>query len=138
MEYELNELNDNIICLCFWFTEQIYPTELPVEIIWWSNQCQNLRMGNWKLELGKMAIYMAFPVTSFYVYHQVDWFEDQIADMHRKVRSKESITNKMELQECVEMMRSHRDKQFKEELAKMKSEISDIKWLEILFTILSK
>lgn len=74
-----------------------------------------------------MAIYMAFPVTSFYVYHQVDWFEDQIADMHRKVRSKESITNKMELQECVEMMRSHRDKQFKEELAKMKSEISDIK-----------
>ena len=84
-------------------------------------------MGTWKLELGKMAIYMAFPVTSFYVYHQVDWFEDQIADMHRKVRSKESITNKMELQECVEMMRSHRDKQFKEELAKMKSEISDIK-----------
>ena len=74
-----------------------------------------------------MAIYMAFPVTSFYVYHQVDWFEDQIADMHRKVRSKESITNKRELQECVEMMRSHRDKQFKEELAKMKSEISDIK-----------
>ena len=95
-------------------------------------------MGNWKLELGKMAIYMAFPVTSFYVYHQVDWFEDQIADMHRKVRSKESITNKMELQECVEMMRSHRDKQFKEELAKMKSEISDIKLLKILFTILSK
>ena len=84
-------------------------------------------MGNWKLKLGKMAIYMAFPVTSFYVYHQVDWFEDQIADMHRKVRSKESITNKMELQECVEMMRSHRDKQFKDELAKMKSEISDIK-----------
>ena len=27
-------------------------------------------MGNWKLEVGKMAIYMAFPVTSFYVYHQ--------------------------------------------------------------------
>ena len=28
-------------------------------------------MGNWKLEIAKMAIYMAFPVTSFYVYHQV-------------------------------------------------------------------
>ena len=62
-------------------------------------------MGNWKLELGKMAIYMAFPVTSFYVYHQVDWFEDKIADMHRKVRSKESIQNKKELQDCVDMMR---------------------------------
>jgi len=28
-------------------------------------------MGNWKLEVAKMAVYMAFPVTSFYVYHQV-------------------------------------------------------------------
>ena len=28
-------------------------------------------MGNWKLEIAKMVIYMAFPVTSFYVYHQV-------------------------------------------------------------------
>jgi hypothetical protein len=30
-----------------------------------------LKMGNWQLEVAKMAIYMAFPVTSFYVYHQV-------------------------------------------------------------------
>ena len=28
-------------------------------------------MGNWQLEIFKMAVYMAFPVTSFYVYHQV-------------------------------------------------------------------
>ena len=31
-------------------------------------------MGNWKLEIAKMVIYMAFPVTSFYVYHQVGIF----------------------------------------------------------------
>ena len=31
------------------------------------------KMGNWQLEIAKMAIYMAFPVTSFYVYHQVRW-----------------------------------------------------------------
>ena len=30
-----------------------------------------VEMGNWKLEIAKMVIYMAFPVTSFYVYHQV-------------------------------------------------------------------
>jgi len=82
-----------------------------------------LAMGNWKLELGKMAIYMAFPVTSFYVYHQVDWFEDDIADMHRKVRTKESMHNKKELQDCVDMLRSHQDKKFKDELAKMKTEL---------------
>ena len=29
-------------------------------------------MGNWQLEVAKMAVYMAFPVASFYVYHQVN------------------------------------------------------------------
>jgi len=70
-----------------------------------------------------MAIYMAFPVTSFYVYHQVDWFEDEITDMHKKLRSKETVTNAEELKECVAMMRSHQDKKFKDELAKMKEDV---------------
>lgn len=83
-------------------------------------------MGNWKLEIAKMVIYMAFPVTSFYVYHQVDWFEEEITELHRKVRTKESMENTKELQDCVEMMRSHRDKKFKDELAKMKQEMGII------------
>ena len=29
-------------------------------------------MGNWQLEVGKFAIYMMFPVASFYAYHQVE------------------------------------------------------------------
>jgi len=77
-------------------------------------------MGNWQLEVAKMAIYMAFPVTSFYVYHQVDWFEDELTEIHKKVRTKECIENKAMIDEAVEMMRSHRDKKFKDELAKMK------------------
>jgi len=80
-------------------------------------------MGNWQLEIGKMAIYMAFPVTSFYVYHQVDWFEDKLKDIHTKTRTKETIQNDKEIKEYVEMMRTHRDKQFKEDLAKMKEEL---------------
>ena len=59
-------------------------------------------------------------------YFQVDWFEDEITDLHRKVRTKESMENTKELQDCVEMMRSHRDKKFKDELAKMKQEIGII------------
>ena len=57
---------------------------------------------------------------------QVDWFEDQIVDLHRKVRTKESVNNTKELHDCVEMMRSHRDKKFKDELAKMKEEMGII------------
>ena len=31
-------------------------------------------MGNWKLEIAKMVIYMAFPVTSFYMKNMPYWF----------------------------------------------------------------
>jgi len=79
-------------------------------------------MGNWQLEIAKMAIYMAFPVTSFYVYHQVDWFEDELTEIHKKVRTKETIENHKMIEEAVTMMRTHSDKKFKEKLAKMKEE----------------
>ena len=46
--------------------------------------------------------------------------------MHRKLRTKESVENTKELQDCVDMMRSHRDKKFKDELAKMKQEMGII------------
>ena len=84
-------------------------------------------MGNWQLEIGKMAIYVFFPVTSFYVYHQVDWFEDELTAIHKKVRTKKTLENAKEIEECAEMMRSHRDKKFKEELAKMKEEVGIMK-----------
>ena len=97
-------------------------------------------MGNWQLEIAKMAIYMAFPVTSFYVYHQVmfravkclhckmiklqvDWFEDELTEIHKKVRTKDTLDNHKQIEECVNMMRNARDRKFKEELAKMKEEV---------------
>ena len=39
-------------------------------------------MGNWKLEIAKMVIYMAFPVTSFYVYHQVGTADNWTMSCH--------------------------------------------------------
>jgi len=78
-----------------------------------------------------MAIYMAFPVTSFYVYHQVDWFEDEMTAIHKKVRTMETIENAKQIGECAEMMRSYRDKQFKLELAKMKEKVGILGEIEI-------
>ena len=53
----------------------------------------------------------------------MDWFEDELTEIHKKVRTKETIENKKQIDECIEMMRSHRDKKFKDELAKMKEEV---------------
>jgi hypothetical protein len=38
----------------------------------------------------------------------VDWFEDHIADMQKKLRTVETIENRQQIAECVEMMRKHR------------------------------
>jgi len=53
----------------------------------------------------------------------VDWFEDELTEIHKKVRTKETIENKKQIDECVDILRSHRDKKFKDELAKMMEEV---------------
>ncbi|RXG59688.1 hypothetical protein Avbf_08465 [Armadillidium vulgare] len=35
-------------------------------------------MGGWKLESGKMALYISFPVILFYVFNQPKYFEDWV------------------------------------------------------------
>ena len=54
---------------------------------------------------------------------KVDWFEDELTEIHKKVRTKDTIANHKQIEECVDMMRSHRDKKFKDELAKIKEEV---------------
>jgi hypothetical protein len=43
---------------------------------------------------------------------QVDWFEDQIVEMQKKLRTAETIENRKQITECVEMMRQHRYSHF--------------------------
>ena len=54
---------------------------------------------------------------------QVDWFEDELTEIHKKIRTKDTIENHKQVQEFKEMMSSHRDKKFKAELAKMREEV---------------
>ena len=35
-------------------------------------------MGGWKLEIGRMALYMAFPVGMFYLFNQPQYFEEHV------------------------------------------------------------
>jgi len=67
-------------------------------------------MGNWQLEVGKMAIYMAFPVGTFYAYHQIEWFADQYKDMQRKVYSSEDPNAKAEFHAFLKGLKEHEEK----------------------------
>lgn len=42
-------------------------------------------MGNWKLEIGKMALYMSFPVVLFYVFNQPKLFEEWTVQKRREL-----------------------------------------------------
>jgi len=83
-------------------------------------------MGNWQLEVGKFAIYMMFPVASFYAYHQVDWFEDSYKEIQKKVNTKESIQNQKEIQEFITTLKDHRtqerESKFQDKLEKLREE----------------
>jgi protein PET100 len=82
-------------------------------------------MGNWQLEVGKMAIYMAFPVVTFYAYHQVDWFADQYKMVQRKVHSSEDPKAREELKEFIKALQEQKEKKKNIEMAKMWNTESD-------------
>ncbi|XP_023342038.1 protein PET100 homolog, mitochondrial-like [Eurytemora carolleeae] len=79
-------------------------------------------MGKWQLEVAKMALYMIFPVASFYAYHQVDWFEDNFKDIQGKIYSKENMETKKELSEFIEKLREHRERKVQSELVRLQAE----------------
>lgn len=74
-------------------------------------------MGNWQLEVAKMALYVFFPVASFYAYHQVDYFEDILRQFERKRVTKTTLENDRLIQEGFEKIRL-KDKERHEELLK--------------------
>jgi len=81
-------------------------------------------MGNWQLEVGKMAIYMAFPVATFYAYHQIDWFADQYKGMQRKLYTTEDQMAKVEFQEFLKGMKEFEEKKRKHELMRAESSVA--------------
>lgn len=40
-------------------------------------------MGNWKLEVGRMTLYVLFPVAVFYIFNQPQYFEDWVIQTKR-------------------------------------------------------
>jgi len=76
-------------------------------------------MGNWQLEVAKMAIYMAFPVFTFYAYHQVDWFAEQYKGVQRKVYSSEDPKAKAEFKEFLQAVSKQGEREKNLEYAKM-------------------
>ncbi|BES91943.1 LTV1 homolog (S. cerevisiae) [Nesidiocoris tenuis] len=72
-------------------------------------------MGTWKLEVGKMALYMMFPVATFYLFNQPQYFEEYVTSMKRDFFPPENPEHRKMLEETIANINK------REELAMLKA-----------------
>lgn len=68
-------------------------------------------MGGWKLEIGKMAMYMSFPVILFYVFNQPKYFEEWTVRMRRELYPPLDKMHNQEIEECIRKLHERKEKE---------------------------
>ncbi|KAK5649996.1 hypothetical protein RI129_001025 [Pyrocoelia pectoralis] len=58
-------------------------------------------MGNWKLEVVKMTIYMAFPVGLFHYFNQPQYFEEWVINKRREMYPPDDRPELIEMKEAI-------------------------------------
>lgn len=70
----------------------------------------------WLLEIGKMAIYLTFPVATFHYFNKPEYFEKFVIEKKREMYPHEDETYREEVQL---LFRSMKDKSQKEHLERL-------------------
>ncbi|XP_014262548.1 protein PET100 homolog, mitochondrial [Cimex lectularius] len=73
-------------------------------------------MGGWKLEVGKMALYMAFPVGIFHFFNQPQYFEDWVVSVKREIYPPENPIHREMLENAKESLRKKEELNLKKQL----------------------
>ena len=73
-------------------------------------------MGGWKLEIGKMAMYMAFPVVLFHIFNQPGYFEEWVTSKKRELYPPDNLGHRAELQQAIKDLREKREVQMLKQL----------------------
>lgn len=68
-------------------------------------------MGNWKLEVGRMAMYMSFPVVLFYYFNQPKYFEEWVTKTKRELYPPDNPQNNVMMNNLINEMRKKELKQ---------------------------
>ena len=62
-------------------------------------------MGNWKLEVGRMAMYTSFPVGLFFFFNQPTYFEEWVTNTKRQIFPPENLADREAIQNLIKDMR---------------------------------
>ncbi|KAG8265489.1 protein PET100 homolog, mitochondrial [Homalodisca vitripennis] len=74
-------------------------------------------MGGWKLEVGKMFMYMMFPVVTFHYFNQPQYYEEWVAKAKKELYPPESDEVNMLLREKLSSIRQKRELEELKQLA---------------------
>lgn len=66
-------------------------------------------MGGWALEIGKMVMYISFPVVMFHYFNQPAYFEKWVTQKKREIYPPEDETAENEIKNTIKLMRQKRD-----------------------------
>lgn len=78
-------------------------------------------MGGWMLEVGKMAMYMTFPVALFHFFNQPEYFEEWVTKTKRELYPPENKGHRKEIEEAIKLHRAKRDEQLLKALEEMET-----------------
>ncbi|XP_041970623.1 protein PET100 homolog, mitochondrial [Aricia agestis] len=62
-------------------------------------------MGNWKLEVARMAMYTIFPVGLFFVFNQPEYFEEWVTNKKREIFPPENKQHREDINKLIQDMR---------------------------------
>lgn len=68
-------------------------------------------MGGWKLEIGKMALYMTFPVALFHYFNQPQYFEEWVTKTKRELYPPEDTPSKLQFKAALKEIREKQEAQ---------------------------
>lgn len=74
------------------------------------------QMGTWVLEVGRMVIYVAFPVAMFHYFNQPQYYEKWVIKLKRELYPPESEESNQKFREAINKIRQQKEL---EELKKM-------------------
>lgn len=66
-------------------------------------------MGGWKLEVGKMVVYMAFPVALFHYFNQPQLYEEWVTRIKREVYPPENKEKSAKLRAIIQEVKQKRN-----------------------------
>lgn len=79
-------------------------------------------MGNWILEVGRMALYMSFPVALFHYFNEPEYFENYVISMKRRMYPQEDDSQHEAMENVIRLLNEKQEEKAIEQYKKFQAD----------------